>query len=108
MTAAAFRPKVSFPLFHCDVMLSPWNIALSGDAVTPGTGKVAVDGVALIAEHGDYPGDEGGVKPDPRKERFDEILRVLDSESRRIPIFGGSADAFRGFRNDEICLSLPD
>jgi len=56
-------------------------------ALTLGTDTVAVDGVALIAEHGDYPDDERGVKLYPRKEMFDEIIRVLDAKSKRIPIF---------------------
>lgn len=56
-------------------------------ALTLGTGSVAVDGVALIAEHGDFPDDERGVKLYPRKEMFDEIIRVLDASGRRIPIF---------------------
>ena len=36
-------------------------------ALTLGTGSVAVDGVALIAEHGDFPDDErGSSNPFPR------------------------------------------
>jgi len=56
-------------------------------ALTLGTDAVAVDGVALIAEHGDYPDDERGAKLYPRKEMFDEIIRVLDASGKRIPIF---------------------
>jgi hypothetical protein len=57
------------------------------DALTLGTGKLAVDGVLLIGEHGDYPDDERGVKLYPRKRFFEEIVKVFRTSKRAVPVF---------------------
>jgi hypothetical protein len=65
------------------VRLSP-NIA---DALTLGTGKLAVDGVLLIAEHGDYPYNEKLQKLYPRGRFFRELLDVVRASGRAVPVF---------------------
>ena len=55
------------------VRLSP-TIA---DALTLGTGKLAVDAVLLIAEHGDYPLNDKLQKLYPRGRYFREVARRL-------------------------------
>ncbi len=55
------------------VRLSP-TIA---DALTLGTGKLAVDAVLLIAEHGEYPYNERLQKLYPRGRYFREVLDVF-------------------------------
>ena len=65
------------------VRLSP-NVA---DALMLGTGKVAVDGVLLIAEHGDYPFNEKLQKLYPRGKLFREVLDVLKTFGASVPIF---------------------
>ena len=53
------------------------DIVLSKDvagALTLGTGKLAVDGVLLIGEHGDYPYNEKAQKLYPRYELFQKIV----------------------------------
>lgn len=56
-------------------------------ALTLGTGTLAVDGVLLIGEHGDYPRNEFGQKLYPRKRLFDEIVKVFRASGRAVPIF---------------------
>ena len=65
------------------VRLSP-NIA---DALMLGTGKVAVDGVLLIAEHGEYPFNAKLQKLYPRGKFFREVLDVLKTFDVSVPVF---------------------
>ncbi|MCF7765434.1 MAG: hypothetical protein K9N62_17330 [Verrucomicrobia bacterium] len=57
------------------------------EALTLGTGKLAVDGVVIIAEHGDYPNNEMGQKLYPRYEWFKECVKVFESSGRSVPVF---------------------
>ena len=57
------------------------------DALTLGTGTLAVDGVLLVGEHGDYPLNELGQKLYPRKELFDGIVAVFQESGRSVPLF---------------------
>jgi hypothetical protein len=57
------------------------------DALTLGTGKLAVDGVLLIAEHGDYPYNEKLQKLYPRGRFFREVLDVVRASGRGVPVF---------------------
>jgi len=57
------------------------------EALTLGTGKVAVDGVLLICEHGDYPYNAKGQKLYPRHEYLKQIARVFEKSGRTVPVF---------------------
>jgi hypothetical protein len=57
------------------------------DALTLGTGKVAVDAVLLIAEHGEYPFNAKLQKLYPRGKLFGEVLDVLKSSKTSVPVF---------------------
>jgi hypothetical protein len=57
------------------------------DALTLGTGKLAVDGVLLIGEHGDYPNNEKGQKLYPRHEFMKQVVEVYDKSGRAVPVF---------------------
>ena len=57
------------------------------DALTLGTGKLAVDAVLLIAEHGDYPLNEKLQKLYPRGRFFREVLEVFRASGRGVPVF---------------------
>ena len=57
------------------------------DALTLGTGKLAVDGVVIIGEHGDYPVNEKGQTLYPRYEFFKEVVKVFESSGRSVPVF---------------------
>lgn len=65
------------------VRLSP-TIA---DALTLGTGKLAVDAVLLIAEHGDYPYNEKLQKLYPRGRFFRAVADVFQASGRSVPVF---------------------
>ncbi|MEC9331756.1 MAG: hypothetical protein VX409_04905 [Verrucomicrobiota bacterium] len=56
-------------------------------ALTLGTGKLAVDGVVIIAEHGKYPTNEKGQRLYPRYEWFKECVKVFEKSGRSVPVF---------------------
>ena len=58
-----------------------------GDALALGTGKLAVDAILLIAEHGEYPYNEKQQKLYPRGRFFREVLEVFRASGRAVPVF---------------------
>lgn len=60
------------------------NIA---EALTLGTGSLAVDGVLLIAEHGNYPKSPTGNTRYPKRRFWDETLSVFRKSGRVVPVF---------------------
>ena len=56
-------------------------------ALTLGTGKLAVDGVLLIGEHGNYPVNEKGQTQYPRYEYFGKIVDVFRKTGQTAPVF---------------------
>jgi len=57
------------------------------DALTLGGRDLAVDGVLLIGEHGDYPRNEKGQRLYPRYELFKQIVAVYRMSGRAAPLF---------------------
>lgn len=57
------------------------------EALTLGGSRLAVDGVVIIAEHGDYPRNEKGQTRYPRYEWFKEVVRVFEDSGRAVPVF---------------------
>jgi hypothetical protein len=57
------------------------------EALTLGGSKLAVDGVVLVAEHGNYPRNEKGQIQYPRHEFFEEIVKVFRATGRCVPVF---------------------
>jgi hypothetical protein len=57
------------------------------EALTAGTGKLAVDGVVLVGEHGDYQRNEKGQTEYPRYQFFAQIVGVFRSSNRTVPLF---------------------
>ena len=51
-------------------------------------GELAVDGVLLIAEHGDYPYNERDRRLYPRRHMFEQICGVFSGSGRSVPVFG--------------------
>jgi hypothetical protein len=56
-------------------------------ALTLGGDRLAVDGVLLIGEHGDYPYNDKGQKLYPRYELFQKIVEVFRKSGRSVPVF---------------------
>jgi hypothetical protein len=57
------------------------------DALTLGTGRLAVDGVLLIAEHGEYPKSAIGNTQYPKRRFWEETLKVFRASDRVVPVF---------------------
>jgi hypothetical protein len=57
------------------------------EALTNGTDKVAVDGVLLIAEHGNYPRNDRGQILYPRYELMEQIVDVFRKTGKSVPVF---------------------
>ncbi len=57
------------------------------DALTLGGAKLAVDGVLLVAEHGQYPKSNVGQTIYPKRRLFSEVLDVFDTSGRVAPVF---------------------
>src|SRR5262249_17816165 len=56
-------------------------------ALTLGGDRLAVDGVLLIGEHGNYPYNDRGQKLYPRYELFQRIVEVFQKSKRTVPVF---------------------
>lgn len=56
-------------------------------ALTLGGDKLAVDGVLLIAEHGNYPESATGSIQYPKRRLFAEIVKVFEASGRVVPVF---------------------
>jgi hypothetical protein len=57
------------------------------EALTLGTGKLAVDGVVMVGEHGNYPRNEKGQTEYPRYQFFEEVVKVFRASGRTTPVF---------------------
>ena len=57
------------------------------EALRCGQNKVAVDGVLLIGEHGEYANNEFGQKKYPRYELFKQIVDVYRQDGKTAPVF---------------------
>jgi hypothetical protein len=56
-------------------------------ALRCGSRNLAVDGVLIIGEHGDYPKNELGQIQYPRYEMFKECIKVFEASGRSVPIY---------------------
>ena len=52
-----------------------------------GGDKLAVDGILIIAEHGDYPDNEKGQKLYPRYEFFKQCVEVFEKDGHAVPVY---------------------
>ncbi|MSR58941.1 MAG: hypothetical protein EXS05_15050 [Planctomycetaceae bacterium] len=57
------------------------------EALTLGTGRLAVDGVLLVAEHGSYPTSETGQVQYPKRRLFEQVVKVFRDSGRSVPVF---------------------
>ena len=57
------------------------------EALTDGNGKLAVDGVLLLAEHGNYPRNDRGQILYPRYEMMEKIVATFRRAGKSVPVF---------------------
>ncbi len=57
------------------------------EALRLGGSSLAVDGVLLIGEHGDYPRNDLGQVLYPRHEFFKECVSVFEADGRAVPVY---------------------
>ena len=57
------------------------------ETLTLGTGKLAVDGVLLVAEHGKYPKNATGNTIYPKRRLFDAVQKVFRKTGQVVPVF---------------------
>ena len=57
------------------------------EALTLGGNKLAVDGVLIVGEHGNYPRNEKGQTRYPRWEFFQQVVQVFRDSGRVVPVF---------------------
>jgi len=57
------------------------------DALTLGTGTLAVDGVIAVGEHGTYPLSPDGIMMHPHWEFFDAVTKVFRKTGKSVPYF---------------------
>lgn len=57
------------------------------EALTLGTGKLAVDGVVMVCEHGNYPHNEKQQQLYPRYEFFEQIVNTFKKTGKVVPVF---------------------
>jgi hypothetical protein len=57
------------------------------EALTLGGNQLAVDGVVIIGEHGDYPLNDKGQRLYPRYEWFKEVVKVFEASGSSVPVF---------------------
>lgn len=58
------------------------------ESLTLGTDGIAVEGVVMVAEHGDYPNSETGAQEYPKRKFFEQIFETVDKYGRRgLPVF---------------------
>jgi hypothetical protein len=56
-------------------------------ALTLGGDTLAVDGVLLVAEHGDYPKSATGQTVYPKRRLFEQVVKVFERSGRVVPVF---------------------
>ena len=56
-------------------------------ALTLGGDKLAVDGVIIVAEHGDYPESKTGQTIYPKRKLFEQVFEVFARSGRVVPVF---------------------
>ena len=57
------------------------------ETLTLGTGKLGVDGVMLVAEHGKYPKNATGNTIYPKRRLFDAVQKVFRKTGQVVPVF---------------------
>ena len=76
-----------YPSIRAALTLTPPSAGHWPTAADWQVGDLAVDGVLIIAEHGDYSGNERSRQMYPRRYFFEQVCGVLATSGRAVPIF---------------------
>lgn len=57
------------------------------EALTLGTGKLAVEGVVAVVEHGEYPKNDIGFTQYPKRLFFEQVVKVFEKSGRVVPVY---------------------
>lgn len=99
LNGVSHRPRLNTTSFFCDQFpnndmsreqAEEYGIRMFPDvasALRMGGSKLAVDGVAIIGEHGNYPRTARGNVMYPRAKWFDAVTQVMEEDGRVIPVF---------------------
>lgn len=74
------------------------------EALTLGGSELAVDGVVIIGEHGQYPKNDRGQTLYPRYAWFKEVVKVFEASGRAVPVFNDKHLS----TNWQECLEMVD
>ena len=66
------------------------------EALRCGGDKLAVDGVVIIGEHGNYPRNAKGQILYPRFEFFQQVVEVFEKDGRAVPVFNDKHLSYSG------------
>lgn len=72
------------------------------EALRCGGDQLAVDGVLLVVEHGDYPNNELGQKLYPRYDFFKECVQVFETDGRSVPIYNDKHLSYHFAKAEEM------
>ncbi len=68
------------------------------EALTDASGRLAVDGILLIGEHGNYPRNDKGQILYPRYEFLEQIVGVFRQTGQAVPVFNDKHLSYSGAR----------
>lgn len=106
LNGVSHRPRVQVAAFYVDQFpdndMAREQAAEYGFPVYPtvaealrlGGSKLAVDGVAIIGEHGNYPRTPRGNFMYPRWRHFDQVTTVMREDQRVVPLFSDKYFAY--------------
>jgi hypothetical protein len=94
MAAAQSHGVTVYPSIRGALTLVPPSQAHWPTAADWQDGELAVDGVLLIGEHGDYARNEKEQRLYPRRHFFEQICGVFASSGRSVPVFSDKHLAF--------------
>jgi len=106
----SYRPRLQTASFYVDQFpvndmareqAEEYGVTIYPDvasALRLGGRKLAVDGVAIVGEHGNYPRTPRGNFMYPRWKRFDEVTSVMRADGKVVPIFH---DKYFGYEWDQ-------
>ena len=72
------------------------------EALRCGGDSLAVDGVLIIGEHGEYPSNEKGQKLYPRHAFFKQCVEVFETDGRAVPVYNDKHLSYSWTKAEEM------